>query len=98
MVIELNSLRIRAGTVPAFILQHLMDRVHPAKAKARVRLFDPEHAALAPIRQEAPRVAVAQPLRAACQRPLHCRAPAGMKHLVKIGADAQVRVLRHQPE
>ena len=98
VVIELNTRRLCAAAAAALILQHLMDGMHPPKAKARVRLFYPEHASLASIRQKAPCVAVAQALRAAVQCPLHRRAPPRMKYLIEIGTDAQIRVLRHQPQ
>ena len=95
-MVELIALRVHRAACALRAFQHLMHRMRPPEAEARVCLLDPEHDALPPVGTETPCVAIAELFRAARQRLLHGRAPAGTEHLVQIGADAQIRILRYQ--
>ena len=76
--------------------QHLVDRVGPAVAAAGVGFLNPEDDPFLPVGGKAPGIAVAG--LAGARRPgLFQRfPPAGVEDLVEVGADADVRLLRHQ--
>ena len=97
-VVELHALDVDlASLLPrAYPGQHLVDGVRPLVAVPGVRLLRPEDEALAAVGVEVPGVAVGGAAGAGRPGGLQKRAPAGMQQLVKVGADADIRVLGHQ--
>ena len=94
MVVELHALGVdKALAAVARVLQHLVHRIHPAVAAVFMNFIRPEDAALAPIGQKAPCVAVAGACRVRLPRALELFAPAGLKLLVEVDAAADIGVL-----
>ena len=91
MVVKLHTLSVnKLLCTLAGVFQHLMHRALPAVAAVFVDLIRPKDAALAPIGEEAPCVAVTS---ARCVRPprfLQLFAPAGAELFVKVDAAAEV--------
>ena len=94
MVVELHALGVdKALAALAQILKNLVHRIYPAVAAVFMNFIRPEDAALAPIGQKAPRVAVAGTCRVRLPRALELFAPAGPKLLVEVDAAADIGVL-----
>jgi len=94
VVVELHALGVdKALAALAQILKNLVHRIYPAVAAVFVNFVRPEDAALAPIGQKAPRVAVAGTCRVRLPRALELFAPAGLKLLVEVDAAANIGVL-----
>ena len=77
-------------------LEHLMDRVDPPPALAAVDLLRPEYHALPAVFGKTPSVAVAHLADTAVPSPIYRGPPAGVKHLVQVGADTEIHLLGHQ--
>ena len=98
VVVQLDPLRChrRPRSALPHPLEHLMHRMHPPVSPACMDLIAPEHHALRAVLLEAPGIAVGDPAAARLPRPLQRLPPSRMEHLIQVGADTQVHILRHQ--
>ncbi len=98
VVVQLDAFRSDHGTGAALPhpLQHLVDRMHPLIAPTGVDFLVPKDHPLGAVGVEGPGVPVGRLSRPRRPYLLQLLPPAGMEHLVQVGADADVRVLRRQ--
>lgn len=98
MMVELHACGGNRADLPEAVgaLEHFVHRVGPLPAVAAVDFFIPENDAFAAVGTEAPGVAITGLLGAWSPGGLQSGAPAGMKDLVQIGADADICIVRHQ--
>ena len=97
MMIQLHSRDNNAPLLQGRVRrQHLMHGMHPAISMPGVDLIGVKYVPFAAVREKIPGVAIGGAGRARLPRGFQQCPPAGVKHLVQIGADANVRILRHQ--